>query len=161
MTSVATVVDSKIPDVTVESKLLGTLSVPGEQTFTFEGGIFGFPEAREFALLATEREGMFWLQSLDFEALTFLLVDPFRFVEGYSVDLGPLELSGLLPQDASEILLLSIITLPKEPEEPATVNLQGPLALNLARRRGKQVVIQDSPYGIRYPVELGIKEKAS
>ena len=77
-------------DIAFESKLLGALAVPEHQVLEFANGLFGFPEARGFALLPAEREGFFWLQSQEFEALTFLLIDPFAFVEGYSVDLGPL-----------------------------------------------------------------------
>ena len=72
----------------VESDLLGTLSVPANETFTFADGLLGFPEAREFVLVPAEREGFFWLQSLDFGALAFLLVDPFPFVDEFFVDLA-------------------------------------------------------------------------
>ncbi len=140
-------------DITFESKLLGALAVPEHQVLEFANGLFGFPEARGFALLPAEREGFFWLQSQEFEALTFLLIDPFAFVEGYSVDLGPKEIGELMPADASEIAVLAILTLPKELGETATANLQGPLALNAEKRIGKQLAL-DSPYGIRFPVDL-------
>ncbi|MEQ8329945.1 MAG: flagellar assembly protein FliW [Longimicrobiales bacterium] len=140
-------------EIEIDSTLLGPLSVPVEQSFTFGQGIPGLPEARSFALLSAEREGFYWLQSLDSAALTFLLIDPFRFVDGYSVDLTPTELGVLTPDDPADILVLSILTLPKKPEDPATANLQGPLAFNVRLRQGKQVILE-SPYGLRYPVAL-------
>lgn len=138
----------------IDSTLLGPLTVPETQVFNFDQGLFGFPEAHDFALVPARAEGMFWLQSAEFEALTFLLIDPFRFVDGYTLDLGPQDLGPLTPGDASKILVLAILTLPPTQEEPATANLQGPLALNLEVGRGRQVVLQDSPFGIRHPVEL-------
>lgn len=158
MNAAAARMESNTQDVIVNSKLLGALSIPAEQVFTFREGVFGFPEAHGFALVPAERDGFFWLQSVDFEALTFLLLDPFEFVEGYAVELGPHELRDLAPEDASQLVILSIITLPRKPGEDATVNLQGPVALDLARREGRQVVIQDSPYGLRYPVPLNRSE---
>jgi flagellar assembly factor FliW len=139
---------------TIESALLGVLAVPEIQMFTFERGLLGFPEAREFALVPARRGGMFWLQSADFEALTFLLVDPFQFVPDYSVELGEPELGSLIPEAQEDLLLLAILTLPRSPDALATANLQGPLALNLRVRQGRQVVIADSPWGVRYEIHL-------
>lgn len=144
-------------EVVFESKLLGPLAVPEHQICDFHQGLFGFPEAHRFALLPAEREAFFWLQSQEFEALTFLLIDPFAFVEGYSVDLGPKDIGELMPEDASEIAVLAILTLPNEPGGSATANLQGPLALNHNKRIGKQLALE-SPYGIRFPVDLSAKQ---
>ena len=139
---------------TIESALLGVLAVPENQMFGFEQGLLGFPEAKEFALVAARRDGMFWLQSCDFEALTFLLVDPFQYVQDYSVELGEPELGSMTPESHEQLLVLVILTLPRRPEDMATANLQGPLALNLRDRRGRQVVIADSPWGVRHSVQL-------
>ena len=147
-----------VMDVVFESKLLGSLAVPEHQIYDFPQGLFGFPEARKFALLPAEREAFFWLQSQEFEALTFLLIDPFAFVEGYAVDLGPKDIGELMPEDASEIAVLAILTLPNKLGETATANLQGPLALNHRKRVGKQLALE-SPYGIHFPVELSGKDQ--
>ncbi len=146
-------------DVVFESKLLGPLAVPEHQICDFQQGLFGFPEAHRFALLPAEREAFFWLQSQEFEALTFLLIDPFAFVEGYAVDLGPQDIGDLMPEDASEIAVLAILTLPNGLGETATANLQGPLALNHKRRVGKQLALE-SQYGIRFPVDLSANQRS-
>ena len=140
-------------DVEVRSKLLGTLSVPTTQLYDFPHELYGFSGARTFALLPAGRDGFFWLQSLDFEALTFLLIDPFRFVEGYSVDLGTDELGELASNDPADVLVLSILTLPREEGGDATANLQGPVVFNLPGGLAKQVVLE-SPFGIRHPIKL-------
>ena len=149
----STMADPITGDVIVESKLLGPLAVRSTQVYTFRDEPYGFPGATEFALLPADRDGFFWLQSLDFEALTFLLIDPFLFVDGYLVEVDADELGVLQPRDASEILVLSILALPREPEELATVNLQGPIVFNIVEQLGKQVVIE-SPYGLRHPVNV-------
>lgn len=141
-------------DLMVDSSLLGALSVPPSQTYILEHGLLGFPNAHGFALVPTDREGLFWLQSMDFEALTFLVVDPFHFVDDYSVDLGREQLGKLATDDPSEILLLCILTLPREEGDQPSVNLQGPLAFNLTCGEGRQVVLQDSAYGTKHTLEL-------
>lgn len=146
-------------DVIVESQVLGTLDVLDTQVYQFPDDLYGFPGASLFALLPGERAGFFWLQSLEFKALTFLLIDPFLFVEGYSVDVGAEELGTLACEDPSQVLVLSILTLPREQGHDATVNLQGPIVFNLAERLGKQVVLE-SPFGIRHPIKVSASAAA-
>ena len=153
MTSAAAAPSSATADVYVASQVLGDLDVPSSQIYTFADGLYGFPGAGTFALLPAEREGLFWLQSLDFEALTFLLIDPFRFVDGYSVELDVSDFAELTPNDPSEILVLAILTLPQAQGEPATANLHGPVALNVVVRLGRQIALE-SAYGLRHPVHL-------
>ena len=153
MIPVAAAPSDATSDVFVTSQLLGDLDVPSGQIYSFAEGLYGFANATTFALLPAEREGLFWLQSRDFEALTFLLIDPFRFVEDYSVELDTGELAELVPNDASEMLVLAILTLPKAQEDMATANLHGPIALNVVQRRGRQIALE-SAYGLRHPVDL-------
>ncbi len=137
--------------VRVASKVLGPLRVSSGQIYSFPDEIHGFSGASTFALLDTGREGFFWLQSLDFDALTFLLIDPLLVVEGYrAADAEP---GGLPPEDPSRTLVLAIVTLPREPGEQMTVNLQGPIVFDLRERLGRQIVVE-SPLGLRHPLRM-------
>lgn len=138
----------------VNSDLLGPITVPEDELINFPDGLYGLPECRSFALLNAEREGLYWLQSVDHSALSFLLADPFHFCEGYEVDLGPGDVLLLGAQDATDVAMLAIVTLPRTREERPTANLQGPLAINLSARLAKQVAIPDSPFSVREPIDL-------
>ncbi len=116
--------------------------------------MLGFPECRQFALLRGARDHLYWLQSLDYAALVFLLVDPFAVVSNYSVDVEPFQVSDLGGGDPSDIGVLAIVTLPTQRGELATMNLQGPLALNFRTRRAKQIICTDDTQGVRCPVDL-------
>ncbi len=142
------------PILPVHSEILGSLNVPETECLSFPEGILGFPACRRFILLPTARSELFWLQSVDHGSLAFLLVDPFSVVEGFSVDLPEGELASLRPTDPDRIGVLAIVTLPSTSGEPATANLQGLLAINFKSRLGKQVVIPESNYGIRWPIDL-------
>lgn len=159
MNGTALAMEQSPPDLVVQSSLLGTLSVPHGQSYVMKDGLLGFPNAKDFALVPTERPGMLWLQSVDFEALTFLLVDPFQYLDGYSLELGAKELGGLESEDPSKVLILCILTLPRSEDDQPTVNLQGPLAFDLEKREARQIILQDSPYGTRHALDLGaVKE---
>ncbi len=146
-----------IPEVStlgVESHILGQITASQEQCFTFPQGILGFPACKRFVLLPAEHPGFFWLQSMECESLAFLLVDPFACIDQFSVDLSDGDLLPLRAARAAEIGLLAIVTLPRSPEEAPTANLLGPLALNFAKRLGRQVIVQNSPYGTRWPLDI-------
>ena len=78
-----------VPDdaeIVIKSDLLGELRVQSTDLLHFPSGMLGFPECRRFALLRGGRDGLFWLQSLEYSPLVFLLVDPFTIEENYSFD---------------------------------------------------------------------------
>ena len=137
----------------VKSALLGDMAVLESQLYRFPGALYGFPSASIFALLPAERAGFYWLQSTELSALTFLLVDPFLFVEEYAVDMTERDLDMLQASDVSDVLVLSILTLPRNETDRPTLNLQGPIALDVRSGVGMQLAIE-SPFGLRHPVDL-------
>jgi flagellar assembly factor FliW len=140
--------------IDVSSELLGTLTVPADELYTFPTGLFGFAECRRFVLVDTGRAGVYWLQSAEVPGLAFLLADPFQHHPGYAVDFPDADLARIDVRSADELLVLAIVTL-AEPPRPCTANLQAPLALNVRTRRARQVVLADERYGVRAPITLG------
>src|SRR4051812_40115837 len=122
-----TLVGAEAEALTMHSDLLGNLQLASSDVFQFPQGILGFPECRQFALLRGNHEGLFWLQSMEYSALAFLLVDPFSVVTNYVVDVPASHLAELGAAEPSDIALLSMVTLPTTRGELPTVNLQGPL----------------------------------
>jgi flagellar assembly factor FliW len=154
MSTTAAVALKRPTSLGVESHMLGTLTVRAEERFEFPDGLFGFPACKRFALLPAEHPNFFWLQSMDSGSLAFLLVDPFAVVEDFYVDLNEGDLSPLQAGEDSGIGVLAIVTLPRTHEDSPTANLQGLLALNFNRKLGRQVIIQNSEYGTRWPLDL-------
>ena len=58
--------------------------------------------------------------------------------------------------EAVETAVLAIVTLPSHPRDAFTVNLQGPLVIDLETGRGWQVIVTDSPYGTPHPIDLAL-----
>lgn len=139
----------------VESDLLGEVSVEQDELITFPHGLLGFPACRQFVLLPSERQGLYWLQSAEHSPLAFLLVDPFLAVDGFVVDVSNADLTELEATAESDLAVLAIVTLGRPEAGGSTANLQGPLAFNLRTRRAKQIAIPNSDYGVRFPVDLG------
>jgi flagellar assembly factor FliW len=130
-----------------------------DSVFTFPEGLLGFPELRRFTLEATELDGVYWLQSLECEPLSFVLADPFTIVPGYEIDLGEGELGPFRNSDPASIGLLTILNI-REGGAGVTANLQGPVVVDMNRRQGRQIVLRESPYGVSWPVELERRARA-
>jgi len=140
--------------LTIASDLLGSITIPSTEVVRFPAGLYGFPECRAFAFLPTPREGLYWLQSVDFSALSFLLVDPFLHFPEYHIDLDDSDIARLGTADSQHILVLAIVTMPAASGDPCTANLHAPLLFNLRDRRAHQSIRADGDSDIRAPFRI-------
>ncbi len=138
----------------VRSQLLGDLVVDESAILEFPDGLFGFASCREWVLVAAGRPGWCWLHSTDHPALAFLLADPFDAFPAFSVELTAHDLTVLGAARATEVAVFAIVTLPRGVDEPLTANLQGPVAIALPSRRGRQLALGDARFGARAPLAL-------
>ena len=120
----------------------------------FRRGLLGFPDCRQYVLRSTERFGLYWLQSTEHDTLAFLLADPFVFVRDYVVEVGDAVIAELEPAAPTDLAAFAIVTIPATRDEPCTLNLQGPLMIDLRSGRGKQIVLAESDFGLRHPVDF-------
>lgn len=139
--------------VHLESVLLGPLDIRPDTVITFPAGLPGFVTLRDFALIETHRDELIWMQSVEDAEITFLVVDPFVLVSGFEVEIPPSDLAalGVSDQDAT-LLVLAVAQL--QGGMPVSVNLQSPIVIERARRRGRQVVLPDSRYGMHHPITI-------
>lgn len=138
----------------IPTRLFGPLEVARHALIHFPDGLLGFGGERAFALLGAETEGLYWLQDAHDSSLAFLLADPYRFLPGYAPELP----AHLAPEFESatddQLSLLVIVTLPPRRGEAPTANVRAPLLIDLAARRGRQVVLEDAALETRRPFPL-------
>lgn len=140
--------------LTIHSDVLGAVNIAPREIVRFPAGLYGFPECRAFALLPTPREGIFWLQSADFSALSFILVDPFAYFPGYHIELDDADITRLGTSEAQHILVLAIVTMPSAPGGMCTANLHAPVLFNIEARHAHQSIRPDDAYGFREPFAI-------
>jgi flagellar assembly factor FliW len=119
----------------------------------FRAGLPGFPGERRFALVRWgANEGPYSvLVDLDDTDIRFLVAPPALFFPQYEVDLDDQSVELLSLQDASEALVLMIVTLGEKPED-ATANLLGPVVINTRTREGLQVVLPETGWTTKVPL---------
>jgi flagellar assembly factor FliW len=147
MTAAAPVGQDAAVTLTIPTRLFGPLEVPADHCITFAEGLLGFAGLKRFVLLPSAAEGLFWLQSVEESGLVFLTMDPYRVVPDYEAVLPDRGVRG-------HLIALAIVTLPKGEGQGCTLNLQGPLCIDLDHRTGWQVVQPGGRWQVRHPVDL-------
>ena len=142
------------PVAPIESLLLGPVTAGPDALFEFSAGLFAVEGCRRVVLVPSGREGLWWLQSAEHAALTFLLADPFRFYPGYEVQVPPTELAQLGDPTEGSLAVFVIVTLPHADGEGATANLRAPVLLDAQRRIGRQVVLPDERREVTAPLTI-------
>lgn len=138
---------------TLEHTRFGTLDFTDEDVITLSGGLLGFAQSTRFLLLDLGHKGSFrWLQSLDEPALAFLVVDPCDYVQGYGIELADEEAAALQIGEETPTLVLTTASIPDSRPQDMTINLAGPIVINLEARLGRQMVVDDERIPVRHRV---------
>jgi len=142
----------KSKDVVITSPRWGKLKFTRECVIEFPHGLLGFEEHKRFGLFAVEDQKPFlWLISLEQPELAFVIIDPRHFQPDYDPKISPADLSELRAEDPKELNLYAIVTLSKDPTK-TTANLSGPLVVNPRQRLGKQIVLLEPEYPIKFKI---------
>jgi flagellar assembly factor FliW len=135
--------------VEINSKPFGKIQIDARQILHFPDGILGFETHKTFALIEENAETPFkWLQSLEDTELAFIVIQPVFFAPEYSPLLSKEELDFLEVTSIEEALLMTIVTIPENPEM-MTANLQGPILINPVTKKGKQFISRDETHPVR------------
>jgi flagellar assembly factor FliW len=125
----------------------GTVEFDGDEVLQIDGGLVGLPELNRFVLFEAKPGSAFsWLQSLDDPAMAFLVTEPSRYVPEYTGAIGRLT-AGM-----DDPVVLATATVPPGKPSDTTLNLTGPIVVDAATRKGKQMVLEDAAYTTRYRV---------
>jgi flagellar assembly factor FliW len=136
----------------VASTRFGTLNVPAEALLTFPSGLLGFPEWTRYVILDHDTDAPFkWLHCAEEASLAFVVIDPVLFNANYQITISPEARCEVEGNEADELSLAVILTIPADDPSAVTANLRGPLLMNARTRLCKQLVLSED-YPTRYPV---------
>ena len=134
----------------IETSRFGPLEVDPQRLITFEDGILGFPEQKQYALVQTgDGSGFYWLQATDTPDLAFVVCDPRLFVPDYRAPVKTEELDqiGLKNPDGAQVFVIV-----NKVDDLLIGNFQGPVVINVVTREAKQLVLSDKRYSTRHPL---------
>lgn len=135
--------------VKIPTSRFGELEVQESSIVHIIGGILGFPEESRFVLL--EYNPPFsWFQSTENPDLAFVVVNAAEFGAEYQISL-PVGDPDLDMFEEDSVAILNLVTVRPDPTM-TTVNLKAPIVICLKNMRGKQVVLDDERYPVRFPL---------
>lgn len=119
---------------------------------TFEQGLPGFEQLKYFKVARPYKEYPFYyLNALEAEEVSFLVISPFDFKKSYEIDLPVSVQETLEIINTSDVLVFNIVNC-LEGLSKATVNLVAPVVINAVKSKGMQVVLDESKFNIKEPL---------
>jgi len=126
-------------------------SVPGEKTIIhFPDGIYGFETIKDFILIREDEHGVIWsLRAADSPYPSLVAVDPFLVIQDYRPELNGADLRALGSPAQKDLGFLAVAVIRKNLPD-SVVNLKSPIAVSVKNHLGRQVILEDSDYPVRY-----------
>ncbi len=88
------------------------------------------------------------MECVEKKGLRFPIINPMTFRPDYNPKIGREAMQSLNIGSPKELCMYCIVTLHK-PLSESTVNLMGPLFINIRERVGKQIIIENDDYSPR------------
>ena len=139
----------------INTRIFGEVEIADEKIITFENGIIGFPDMKHFTLLHDEEKGtnvgIRYLQSIEEPAFAMPVMDPLIVCPDYDPEVNDelLVSAGNLTEE--NILVLVTVTVPADLTK-MSVNLQGPIVINVDERKACQIIVEGDNYKVKYPI---------
>lgn len=139
----------------IETSRFGIVTVEAEKIITFPDGLLGLPEHKDYCILDHQPGSPFyWLQSVTVPYLAFIVINPLMGEPEYLDNLPQADRQLLDGIENEEKLILVLVTIKVDSPMPVTMNLVGPIVIEQASRKGRQVVLSTTRYSCRHPLVL-------
>lgn len=134
----------------VTTARFGEVEVSSDRRVNFLNPILGFEEYREFISISQEDSPFEFIQSLEDQNLTFILIDPFLFCPNYEFTLEERWLNMLNIEREDQVIVRSVVT--ARSDSDISMNLKAPIILNVQTLEAAQIILEGMDYTTRHPL---------
>ena len=129
----------------------GEIDVEDDAVIHFSAGIPAFEEEHEFLIIPYGADGTYvFLQSVKTPDLAFLMTMPLTFFPDYEFTIDDDVERELELTSPDDVLIYTVLTLSGKEIRDLTANLIAPIVINAKTRKGKQIVLDRSPYTTKH-----------
>ncbi|MCR4292866.1 MAG: flagellar assembly protein FliW [Candidatus Kuenenia sp.] len=137
---------------TLKTEKLGELSYNKEDVISFEDGIVGYEELKQFILVNFPDCRPFeWLVSVDNPLVALPVINPVPLFTDYDPLKKIDDVSALEMGNKEKVEIFCIVNIGDDASN-VTINLKGPILINMENNKGKQFVLTDDYYALHYPL---------
>lgn len=137
----------------IKTTRFGEMEVDENNVITFVSPIWGFDKFRKFVLIETSSDNpLLFLQSLEDEALAFVVVNPQYFRPNYKIEIAKNDLNMIRPDDTENLVALCIVVIPQDNPENMTANLKAPIIYDIKKNVAGQFLSLNEEYNVRHKI---------
>ncbi|WP_226085905.1 flagellar assembly protein FliW [Mesobacillus sp. S13] len=134
------------------TKYHGDVEINPNEVLSFDKGIPGFPDEKEFVILPLSDDNYFYImQSLTIPSVAFVVTNPFTFFKEYEFKMEDSFVEDLGLKSQEDVSVYSILTV-EDPFEKTTANLQAPIIINSKNNKAKQLILHEEGYKTKHPI---------
>ncbi len=135
----------------INTRDFGIVEVQNDAIYEFDEGLYGFEDARKFAVFEKSFEDVsfLYLQCIDNIVPCFLVFEPWDLHPDYRPILAKEDMEACKADDIEDLIFLVIASVPESIKD-LSVNIKSPVVLNPKTRKARQVILQNPDYAVRY-----------
>jgi flagellar assembly factor FliW len=134
----------------IDTLYFGATQIHEDAIVTFEHGIPGFQEEKNFVFLPFTEDNIYQImQSVQTKELAFVVTNPFHFFKDYEFDLDDSTINLLEIKEKEDLTIYTILTI-QDPFSETTANLQAPVIINRKNNKAKQLILSNVPYKTKH-----------
>jgi len=138
--------------VLLATKYLGEIEINTDKIIHFHSGLPGFTDEKQFIIIDLPGNDLIQiLQSVTTAELAFIITNPHHFHKDYEFKLDDSTIESLELKEEQDVAIFTIMTL-KDPFKNSTINLQAPIVINSRKKLGKQYILNETKYAMRFHI---------
>lgn len=125
----------------IKSTRFGPVAASDADIIVFPNGLIGFEDTRHWLILAdADNSDVAWLQSATQPQVALPLISPRKFLPNYRASISQSQIETLGVRSTDRIFVMLVMS---KSGKTLTVNLRGPIIINLTQRLAIQCVLND------------------
>ena len=134
---------------TIKTKAYGEIQVAEDSAIHFKREILGFENNRYYYLIEMgDLPNFYWLQSKEESELAFIVVNPRLFKPDYKLEVDDIDKGLLEIEEGNDLIDFVIVNIPEDINK-MTMNLLGPIVINVNKRIAIQGISLNNDYGTK------------
>ena len=135
----------------INTRDFGLIQVEEDAIYEFSEGLYGFENEKRFAIFEKSFEDISFLYLQSFRHLDpcFLVFEPWELYPDYQPFLSDDDMEACQADTVDDLIFLVIATVPSSIEN-LSINIKSPVVLNPKTKKGRQVILQNKDYSVRY-----------
>lgn len=133
----------------INSKYFSLLEYEENSIIYFKDGLFGFEDYKYYIIIQFDEnnDNLYCIQSIDSEDLAFVLIKSVNFIPDYPKSVA----SYIKNDDITDTSTVYNICVIRDVMSDSTANLKCPILINLDKNEGRQVILENDTFSMKFP----------